>query len=301
MFIRLKKRLNYIRNGVVRLLEFETIIKTQQLLTTLAMKEFDTMTTKKGANERELIVSLTTFGKRIHNVHLVIQTIALQTVLPTKVLLWLDEDEFEYDDLPLTLIVLLDKGLEINFCENMRSYKKLIPTLIAHPEANVITIDDDILYPLDMIELLVREHKKYPDFIVGHRAHRIKNNTKGKLLPYLQWDLETQFDGEGYDIFITTGAGTLFPARCFSSEVLNVDAFLDICPNADDIWFKAMSFLNGVKCKKIADSRKYSNRFFTLPDDQDIGLYNSNISEAQNDYQIRNVFNRYGIKPKSLG
>ena len=55
-------------------------------------------------NEPELIVSLTTYSKRIYQVHLVIETLMEQTLKPNRIVLWLDENEFTHDELPFHLL-----------------------------------------------------------------------------------------------------------------------------------------------------------------------------------------------------
>jgi len=243
----------------------------------------------------ELIVSLTTYDKRIHDVHLVIESIAQQAVRPNRIILWLDEEEFNLPSIPKVLHRQIERGLEVKFCPNYRSYKKLLPTLELFSEANIITIDDDILYPHYMIELLLREHARFPDYVVGHRAHKMRFDEDSVLLPYDEWDLETGDDKPGEHIFITTGAGALFPAKILSDEVFNHEAFLSICPNADDIWFNAMTQLNGKLSKKITDDRKYFSKFLLIPDGQDIALHHRNLAESENDSQLGEVFTRYEL------
>jgi hypothetical protein len=245
----------------------------------------------------DIIVSLTTYSKRINDVHLVIESINRQTIKPNRIILWLDEDEFCIDSIPLVLHKQINRGLEVRFCQNIRSYKKLIPTLQLSPESNVITIDDDIIYPFDMIEQLVMEHKRNPALVIGHRAHRIKYDKSGNILPYKKWDLNILSSIASDDVFITSGGGTFFPHNCFNSEVENEASFMSLCPSADDVWIKAMLILNGVKCKKISDSRPFEQRFHVLPQGQDISLYLSNISENQNqnDKQIKYVFDKYNL------
>jgi len=248
--------------------------------------------------ETELIVSFTTYDKRIHDVHLVIESIARQTVKPHRFILWLDENEFTLETIPLILHQQIDRGLEIRFCPNYRSYKKLIPTLQYFPDANVITIDDDILYPHDMVEILCKEHKQYPKCIIGHRAHKIKFDSDDKVLPYEKWELETS-DSNASTRIIAIGVGGIFyPARALNDECLNIEKLTKFSPHADDVWFKAMSLLNNLKCKKVNDVRGFTERFILLQNSQDIGLYNSNVTEAGNDTQIKAVFEYYDLYKK---
>lgn len=246
--------------------------------------------------KRELIVSLTTYSKRIHEVHLVVESMAQQTLKPNRLILWLDETEFTLDTIPLILKKQMERGLEIYFCPNYRSYKKLIPTLQNYPKANIITIDDDILYPYDMVELLYKEHIQFPDCVIGHRVHQIKSNSDGSPLPYKRWNLEISCNVAGDDIIAIGVGGIFYPYGSLNEECLKINSFNDLAPNADDIWFKAMSLLNGKTHKKVSDNRKFWNRFLLLEESQDIALYYDNKENDGNDNQVKAVFEKYKLK-----
>ena len=248
--------------------------------------------------DKELIVSLTTYSKRIHDVHLVIESIARQTVLPSRLILWLDEGEFTLETIPLILKKQMVRGLEIGFCPNYRSYKKLIPTLQKYPKANIITIDDDVLYPHDMVEMLCREHIKYPETIIGHRVHKIKFDSNGDIMPYKDWEHEISDPASSFQNIAIGVGGVFYPAESLSSDCLDINNFTHLAPNADDIWFKAMSLLNDQKHKKVTDNRPFWNRFLLLQDSQDIGLLNSNLFENGNDSQFKAVCEKYQLYEK---
>ena len=288
---KLNKSIN-ITNGLDSLLHCK--VRSNSLLN-MALSSTESIVSLSASNEPELIVSFTTYNKRIHDVHLVIESIAQQTLKSNRLILWLDEDEFTLETIPLVLHKQIARGLEVRFCPNYKSYKKLIPTLKLFPNANIITIDDDILYPHDMVEMLTIEHKRNPTTIIGHRAHKI-NVSDNKILPYQFWENETKNHQSSNLCFITTGGGTLFPVNSFNSEVLNVEVFLSLCPNADDVWFKAMALLNNTGCKKVNDDRDFFNRFLLLSNSQDIALYRTNI--INNDIQLKAVFDYYDLHKK---
>ena len=79
--------------------------------------------------DNEVVVSLTSFGKRIYDVHLAIESIMQGTVKPNRIVLWLSEEEFKGKPLPRMLEMQKARGLQVEFCEDIRSYKKLIPAL----------------------------------------------------------------------------------------------------------------------------------------------------------------------------
>lgn len=126
-------------------------------------------------NER-IIVSLTTWEKRIDNIPVVLDSIFSQTLLPDIVVLNVTEDL----QIPQCVMDYLMKyNVEINLVRYKKVYKKLIPTLLKHPDDCIINIDDDWLYPPNMIEDLWNTHLKYPnnpisgnrEFINGYTCH----------------------------------------------------------------------------------------------------------------------------------
>lgn len=117
-------------------------------------------------NER-LIVSLTSYSKRIGNIPVVLETIFQQTVLPDFVVLNLAEGERIPEDVQHYIET---HPIEILWGPDTKVYKKLLPTLRKYPDDCVISIDDDFLYPKGMIEDFMTTHHKYPNCpISGNR------------------------------------------------------------------------------------------------------------------------------------
>ena len=232
-----------------------------------------------------IVVSLTTYSVRIHLVHLVIESISQQTIKPNKIVLWLDENEFSLSTLPEVLKRQMERGLDIKFCSNYKSYKKLYPSISEYPNHDIITLDDDFIYPHDMIEQLVSAAKAHPTSIIGQRAHKIKMNN-GAIAPYKEWDKEINDNHQADLNFITTGGGTLFPYSAAVELFSEQKDFLDICPNADDVWVNFMARAKKINRIKVNDPRPFKTRFIHIPDDTSIGLNKSNVSHNGNDQQI---------------
>jgi hypothetical protein len=293
------KALNLIRRCYRAIISMETINSTIDLRLKMAWYQNNSTTsndalvaTDKNYDD-ELIVSFTTYSKRIHDVHLVIESIGSQTCRPNRLILWLDEEEFNIDTIPEVLRLQIKRGLEIRFCQNIKSYKKLIPTIKAFPNANIITIDDDILYPFDMIELLVKEHKVHPNVVIGHRVHKITFDSKNEVAPYNNWEYEID-DANISNLIFPVGVGGIFyPKTVFSDAFQNSELFLKLAPSADDVWFKIMALVNGIPSKKVDDPRDFSSRFLLLPEGQDIGLMQENVEKGANDKQIKDTINYF--------
>ncbi len=242
----------------------------------------------------ELIISLTTYSKRINNVALVIESCMQQTLKANKIILWLDES-FRNKCLPAALQRQQKRGLIIDYCEDIGPYKKLIPTLERYPNAAIITVDDDALYDANMVDRMVRAWKERPGCVYCNRMHRMLFDEKGYLLPYKQWDwLCKEMNTPNHLNFPTGVGGILYPPGSLAREVLNKDAFMKLCPRGDDIWFKAMACLAGhPTCRVYTSGSGFG--FTDIEDDQDIALWKSNVSEEKNDIQIQATFSQYGL------
>lgn len=240
-----------------------------------------------------IIVTLTTFPGRITVVSNVIENMLCQSMMPDKVVLYLSEENFpnRFEDLPVRLLKLMHQGLSIEWCKgDIRSYKKIIPALKQYENDIVITVDDDLRYPVDMIEKLYDAHRKYPNAICGVRTHRITLDEKGEISPYNEWVKEddTYVLEPRWDLFATTGAGTLFPPRVFDDEAYNLDVIREICPTADDVWVKFMAMRNKVPVVLATPAA----RLRYLPGTQDDRLWNINV--MNNDTQFVDLINKYG-------
>ena len=115
----------------------------------------------------KVIVSLTSWPKRIHNVPYVINSILQNTVKPDQIVLNLSEEEFPGKelDLPDVLMDFVNKRvLELLWTPgNLKAFKKFIPTMKKYPDDVIIAIDDDFIYPEDFIETFVTKHNECPN------------------------------------------------------------------------------------------------------------------------------------------
>lgn len=237
-----------------------------------------------------LVVSMTTYEQRLQEVYLTIESIMQQTVKPNRIILWLAED-MQNIDLPVILRKQMQRGLEVRYCEDLRSYKKLIPTLKLCPNDAIITVDDDVVYSLDLIENLVAAYKKEPECVhCGWAKQMIEK--EGMVLDYEKWS-GVVTEGSSLTNMPIGCAGVLYPPHCFDEEVMNQDVFMNICKYGDDIWFKAMELKRDVKCRQLPQDR-HRHWYLDNPLWQNKGLVK--INSKENDIAIKKVFDRYNIK-----
>lgn len=244
-----------------------------------------------------LIVSLTTFNKRIEDVYLTIESLFQQSTKADRILLWVSREEFTEQDIPAILRLQSKRGLEIAFCDrDLGPYKKFYYTLRENPNSLILTVDDDVLYPVDMIDQLLRAHRKSPEVIHCHRAHKMAIGPDGNLLPYQCWEHRTTDTTPSKLIFPTGVGGVLYFPGCFDEEVLNEKAFMALAPAADDIWLKAMTLKNDVLCQRVCDSRDWRARYLPIEGSQAHCLKRQNKKSSNgNDAQMHAVFSTYSL------
>ena len=247
--------------------------------------------------KNEIIVSLTSYPARMHDIHYAIYSLLTQKLKPNKIILWLGKEYFPNRDKDLykNLLKFTKYGLTIKYTKDLRSYTKLIPTLKEYPNALIVTADDDIFYPQDWLKKLYNEYEQNKNCIICHRAHRIKIENK-KILPYKTWDKEIIVNNPSFHNFLTGVGGVLYAPNMFYKEFLNDKLFMELTPQNDDIWFWAMAVLNDTKIKIVDDPINiltYINPEKEIGFNNDITLTSSNVQQSQNDIQLNKVLTYY--------
>ena len=248
----------------------------------------------------EVVVSLTSYGNRIHDVHLAIESIMQQSLKPNRIVLWLAEDEFKGKPLPVALQMQQERGLEIAYCEDLKSFNKLIHSLKAFPQSCIITIDDDSAYKPDVVEKMVNAHKTHSTEICANSMREVKYEKDGGLQPYKDWPHSVNKcpDNNMLAFFLGVG-GVLYPPHCFTDEVFNKELFVAKCGKQDDVWFNAMRLLNSVKVIKVYTSNPTGD-FVPLPATELDPLSKNNLYRGENDSVISAVYGHYGLLEKMM-
>ncbi|MEH6680950.1 MAG: hypothetical protein V7724_10410 [Sediminicola sp.] len=198
---------------------------------------------QEGHGPLPVIVSLTTIPSRLHLVHLTIRSILSQKKKPKKTVLWIPEPL--KSQLPKSLTTLECDLFEICTSPLHCPHKKLLHTLQAYPEANIVTVDDDLMYEPLWLETLYAQHLKYPKSIIANQSRFISHDADNVLLPYHQWPSHNSAGLTSARILPVGAAGVFYPQDSLSPTVFDVALFMQLAPKADDLWFKAMSLLKG--------------------------------------------------------
>ena len=245
-------------------------------------------------SQGRIIVSVTSFPKRIGRLWLTLESILRQKIKPDMLIVWLSKEQFPtLDDVPAKIRHLQKRGIMIRLVDNdFLSHKKYYYTLQIYSDDHLLTIDDDIIYPSDFVSSLVDGHEKNPDCIISRYAFEMQYDLNGNLSPYAEWSMMRRKMERTNMAFLGTGGGALFPAHSLYNDVLDIDLALRLCKYADDVWLNAMLRLNGREIVVV------DNLFSIFPILYlaDFSLSSLNCRQNMNDVQITAVREYYQKK-----
>ncbi len=235
-----------------------------------------------------LVVSLTSFPPRFPTLHLTLKSLLAQTVRADATILWLGHGDAAL--LPPEVLALEAHGLEVRETRDLRSFTKVVPSLLAFPEAAVATADDDLPYPGDWLERLVEAARGDARSVPCHRAHRIAL-ADGQPAPYAAWKRNLRRPERGPLVFPTGVMGVLYPPGSLHGDATRPDLFGELCPTADDVWLWWMHRMAGRTAAKIGGRA----RIVDWPGSQASTLRALNLAGAGNDRAVAAMTARYGL------
>lgn len=247
------------------------------------------------SRERKIIASLTSYGRRVSStVYFTIVSIMKQSKKADRIILWLDNRNWNKNNLPKNLIRLQENGLEIRFYDDIRSYKKLIPTLKEFPNDLIITFDDDIFYESTVIEELHNAYNSDNKSIHAFLTSAIKFDSMNNPDEY--WCKE----GHPNRFDLATGVGSiLYSKDLLYKDICDESLFKALAPLADDIWFYFMEVLQGTHVNMV---RKDDNKLCFYPLDSfyqrlhsNSSLNSSNLHQNGNNRQIKAIMEYYNL------
>lgn len=229
-----------------------------------------------------VVVSMTTHGARVDHAFYAIECIARGRARPSRFVLWLD-DEARLAAPPASLRRLQDRGLEVRGSKNYGPHTKYYP-YVASLGAHVlplVTVDDDVLYPPDLLDVLLATAPRGEREVVCHRARRIAL-AGPHLAPYTQWMFAT--DTRPTILNFPTGVGgVLYPPALLDALRDAGEAFHDCCARADDIWLHAVALRNGFRARQV---RPTAQECPTVPSTRGARLWPENLTQGGNDTAI---------------
>lgn len=204
-----------------------------------------------------------------------------------KVVLTLYKDDIQY--ITKDLQALIDNNLiELIVAEeNLKSHLKYFYVMQKYRDLPIITIDDDMIYPVQMFDYMLEEHRKNPNVVLCRSCQQFTytnneiNNTKQWLWNPIN-DIAHINHAEGY-------AGILYPPNCLNISNNLISEIYDTIMS-DDIYLSILEIRNRVKVYYLPKMR---HEFVLSTKGEDSISLHPNIIAINDSYvkKFKDVFN----------
>ena len=240
---------------------------------------------KKGLNQLKrdeyVVVSMTTYKPRMRFAYLALKSLLFQSYKPDKIILYIEEKDRAFLGKRINKLKKYGITIEVRDDIGIKSHKKYYYSLQEYKNALVVTVDDDMIYRKNLLELLVKKHKEYPNAVCAKRVHKLQISPTGSLSSYKEWEKECcDILFPSYELCATTGAGTLYPPRILPAEAFDVELIKKLAPCCDDIWLKFIETANNIKVVRADGNYNLS---YILQFAQHSGLRVNNVEKEGND------------------
>ena len=238
----------------------------------------------------EHVISLTSHPARFNTLSQSLNSLLAQRLIAKNVYLNIAQEDL--GKLPDSVKDLETSGLiKINTCEDLGPGKKLIPTLKLERSLPIIVVDDDLIFETDLTLKLMIAHHLSPGNIIASRVHKIIHTPEGKISAYINWQKNYSLsDGPSMDLFATSGAGTLYKAEFFHSDVTDEKTYTELAFHTDDLWWFIQSKRIGTKTKRLLGQSILN----FIDGTQDNGLWN-NGNKERNDLNLKALIEKYSL------
>ncbi len=196
------------------------------------------------ARPERIVVTLTTIPARADRLRAVLLSLLDQSVPADRIVLCLPRSArrgaMPYPD-PETL--KLPRGVDVLRCDDAGPATKVLPALLAEPEAHLVVVDDDVIYPRDFIARLLAGHRAFPGMVLGLRGVRL---VAGVPFPALEHVLCSAISTPTpVDIVFGTW-GYLLPPGVLDRSVHDFSQYPDDVRWVDDVWVSGHLARRGV-------------------------------------------------------
>lgn len=233
-----------------------------------------------------LILTLTSYPPRYQYLHLTLNSLLNQSVVPDEVILWIAERDI--DALP-DVVKAMHQSISIRTCEDIGPYKKLIPSILAYPGCYIAQADDDLYYHHRWLDELLVLNSGKGDVTTCHFGFRFSTADEYPI-SYQYWEPNCcGTDGPSNNIVPIGAGGILYPPYSFDREVTNCCLFMNIAPLSDDLWFYVMARIQGF----LPVTTKNQFEIIPWPGTQDVGLWCTDAIH-RNNAAIKKLCERYG-------
>lgn len=201
------------------------------------------------ARAERIVVSLTTTPARARSLSRVLAGLLDQTEPPDRIVLALPRQTRAGLAYPDPAHLRLPAGVDVLPCEDEGPATKLLPALALEPDALVVAVDDDVIYPRGFIAALLAGHRRWPAAALGFRGVRLRPGVRFADLDHV---LATGIpEARPVDVLFGTW-GYMLPARALGPEVRDFADAPEALRWVDDIWISGHLARAGVERRVVS-------------------------------------------------
>lgn len=259
----------------------------------------------------KVIISMTTIPGRLAYFRR-----AFDSILSQKDISRVDRIVVNLQDLPdnniddYSLVMKPERPLPVDVEIVVRPWKwgsanKLLWVYADHPDAAVVTVDDDIVYPPTCLGELLEASERNPGCIVSQESNPVIIGGDGRI-SFVN-AIEYAFGMRGFSKYLTNAC--LFPPKSLGpvSGLLDYDGFMTLTDGRhDELWFWVHSVLNGVRSVVLPNTYSFELDHASLPTDEfalnrinsvpgNIAEYNRRVNEIYGK-RLSDVFGKQRIE-----
>lgn len=243
----------------------------------------------RSLTDSNVVISLTSYPPRYDNLHLTLYSLLSQSRRPNKIILNISKGQ--EIKLPEKVKALINRNLiYLVIVDELGPGKKIIPSLISHPESIIVTADDDIYYPRTWLKELYYGWSGNNKNAAAHRIHLISIEKEESIGRYIDWDKESKSAEISKINFGTSGGGMLFPPKVLCELAIKTEEYKKYAFFQDDIWLYWMIRMNN----GVTEPTKYSYKLITWNGSQKQALVHKNVFGNKNDECVKNLIEAYG-------
>lgn len=207
-----------------------------------------------------VVISLTTTHNRINTLYKTIDTIVNGTKLPEKIILYISKDKYLLDDgitnIPENLNKF-DSILEIKWVKNIGPHRKYYYSFNDYRHNLILTIDDDMYYPSNFLEVMYNSYLENSNYIIGGHGKIINEGH------YTKWT-KPEIGYHKYNYIFCGNPGTLFNTNLIPREqydnMLDLKLIMKLSPSSSEMWLNGFFRYFNIKIYMI-DKSKFNSSF----------------------------------------
>lgn len=180
-----------------------------------------------------VVVTLTTIPARTAMLKPVLRSLIDQSEPADRILLALPHATRSGEPYPPLSQMALPPGVDVIRCEDEGPATKVLPALRLEPDAVLIVVDDDVIYPRHFIEILLNEHRRLRKAAFGFRGVRLSQGVPFYALDHV---FATGIsEPAAVDVLFGTW-GYLLPPRTLGEAVHDFSGYAPQVRWVDDVW-----------------------------------------------------------------